>query len=221
MKILAIDTATLVSSVALVDEHKLLAEMTFNISKTHSEKLLPFIDFILREAGLELADLSAVAVAAGPGSFTGLRIGMATAKALAYGADKIVLGIPTLDALSYNVEASEKLIVPIMNARRNEVYTAIYRRKALGLERLTDYLALTPEQLRLDLLARAEDVLLLGDGVPEFAEIFKEEKFYFAEANNCLNRASSIGKIAMERLLRGEADDYFLLSPAYLRTSQA
>ena len=167
------------------------------------------------------AAAATVAVAAGPGSFTGLRIGMATAKALAYGADKIVLGIPTLDALAFNVIATEKLIVPIMNARRNEVYTAIYRGKKQGVERLSDYMALSPEELRLDLLVRGEDVLLLGDGVPVFREIFQDEIFNFTSANNSLNRASSIGKLAMERLQKGEVDDYYLLSPAYLRNSQA
>ena len=126
MKILALDTTGLVASVALVDEEKTIAEFTTNYKKTHSQTIMPMIEQLKNMVELDLSEIDYVACASGPGSFTGLRIGAATAKGLAHGLDKKIIPVPTLDGLAYNLAESSKLIVPIMDARRNQVYSAIY-----------------------------------------------------------------------------------------------
>lgn len=126
MKILGIDSSGLVASAAVVEDDNLLAEYTVNYKKTHSQTLLPMIDEIVRMTELDLNTLDGIAVAAGPGSFTGLRIGSATAKGLGLALGKPLVEIPTLEGLAYNLYGTEKLVCPMMDARRNQVYTGIY-----------------------------------------------------------------------------------------------
>ena len=127
MKILAIDSSGLVASAAVLEDGLLLAEYTVNYKKTHSQTLLPMIDEISRMLELDLNSLDAIAVAGGPGSFTGLRIGSATAKGLGLALDKPLISVPTVDALAYNFCGTERLICPMMDARRSQVYTGLYR----------------------------------------------------------------------------------------------
>ena len=126
MKILALDSSGLVASVAVVEDEKLLAEYTVNYKKTHSQTLLPMLDEIGKMIDLDLSTIDAIAVAAGPGSFTGLRIGSATAKGLGLALDKPLIAVPTVDALAYNLYGTDKLVCPIMDARRSQVYTGVY-----------------------------------------------------------------------------------------------
>ena len=128
MKILALDSSGLVASVALIQDETLVAEYTMNYKKTHSQTLLPMLDEIKKAVDLDLETLDAIAVAAGPGSFTGLRIGSATAKGLGLALDKPLIPVPTLEALAYNLydTPEDTLICPIMDARRKQVYTGIY-----------------------------------------------------------------------------------------------
>ena len=126
MKILAIDTTSLVASVALVNDNKTIAEFTTNYKKTHSQTIMPMIDYLKNMVELELDTVDYIACSSGPGSFTGLRIGAATAKGLSLALNKKIVPVPTLDAIAYNVFMNENLIVPIMDARRNQVYTALY-----------------------------------------------------------------------------------------------
>ena len=130
MKILALDSSGLVASVAVVEDEKLLAEYTVNYKKTHSQTLLPMLDELTRMLDLELDTIDAVAVSGGPGSFTGLRIGSATAKGLGLALKKPLIHVPTLDAMAYNLWGSDALICPIMDARRNQVYTGVYQVKS-------------------------------------------------------------------------------------------
>ena len=127
MKILALDSSGIVASVAVVEDDTLLAEYTVNYKKTHSQTLLPMLDEIVKMTELELESIDAIAVAAGPGSFTGLRIGSATAKGLGLALKKPLVAVPTVDALAYNLYDAQGLICPIMDARRKQVYTGIYR----------------------------------------------------------------------------------------------
>ena len=127
MKILALDSSGIVASVAVVEDDTLLAEYTVNYKKTHSQTLLPMLDEIVKMTELELESVDAIAVAAGPGSFTGLRIGSATAKGLGLALKKPLVAVPTVDALAYNLYDAQGLICPIMDARRKQVYTGIYR----------------------------------------------------------------------------------------------
>ena len=127
MKILAMDSSGLVASAAIIEDDVMRAEYTMNYKKTHSQTLLPMIDEIVKMTETDLNSIDAIAVAGGPGSFTGLRIGSATAKGLGLALDKPLLHIPTVDALAYNLYGVETLICPIMDARRNQVYTGVYR----------------------------------------------------------------------------------------------
>ena len=127
MKILAIDSSGIVASAAVVENDNLLGEYTINHKKTHSQTLLPMIDEVVRMLELDLHTIDAIAVAGGPGSFTGLRIGSATAKGLGFALDKPLIQIPTVDGLAYNLAGSSALVCPLMDARRNQVYTGLYR----------------------------------------------------------------------------------------------
>ena len=126
MRILALDSSGMVASVAVVEEEHVLAEYTLNYKKTHSQTLLPMLDEIAKQIELDLDTIDAIAVAAGPGSFTGLRIGSATAKGLGLALDKPIIPVPTVDGLAYNLYGVECLVCPLMDARRNQVYTGLY-----------------------------------------------------------------------------------------------
>ncbi len=174
LRVLGIDSATLVAGMAVVEGERVIVEGFLQTRKTHSERLLPLIDFWLREAELSLSDLDGVAVTLGPGSFTGLRIGLATAKGLALGAGKPLVGIPTLDALALNLTGVPGFICPILDARKSEVYTAVYVSPEPGrLIRLTRYMAVSPVWL-LDWLRQGIEPIL-EPGI-EVIPGFKPEK---------------------------------------------
>lgn len=148
MRVLGLDSATLVAGVAVVDEKRVIMEGFLQTRRVHSERLLPLLDTWLREAELKLEHLDGIAVTSGPGSFTGLRIGISTAKGLAQVLGIPLVGVPTLDALALNLAGSAGLVCPILDARKGEIYTALYRSPHPGqLCRLTEYLAVAPSTL--------------------------------------------------------------------------
>lgn len=223
MLVLGLDSATQVAGVALIDGNRLVAELFFNTRKNHSQRLLPLIAALLREAGFKLADLDGLAVALGPGSFTGLRIGLATVKGLAHAAQKPVAGIPTLDGLAWNAWEVPGLVCPVLYARRQEVYTALYRWQEGELCRLTPYQALDPYSL-VDLLkSYTMPVYFLGDGVIPYWEVWQQlgTRARFLPSTSTLPRAAQIARLGRERLLAGKEDDLFQLKPLYLRPSPA
>ena len=225
MKILAIESSGLVASAALMEDGTLLAEYTVNFKKTHSQTLLPMIDEIVKMIGLDLKELDAVAVSEGPGSFTGLRIGSATAKGLALALGRKIVEVPTLEALAYNLYDTDALVCPIMDARRGQVYTAVYRftdhelvcvrgRTAESIEELTEELNAFPD----------EKVIFLGDGVPVFRERLGElmrKPFSFAPAHLSRQRAGAIASLGIRYYREGKAIDSAEHRPDYLRPSQA
>lgn len=214
----------MVASAAVVDEEKLSGEIIFNYKKQHSTILMPMIDKLLKSLELDINDVDAVACAAGPGSFTGLRIGAATAKGLCHGAGKILIGVPTLDALANNLAFCGGIVCPIMDALRDNVYTALYRWEEDGMQRKGDYMAVSIDELIEKLKAFDECVTFLGDGVPVQRERLKKElgeRACFAPVHLSLARASSLGEIALRRLKEGKVDDYMTFAPFYLRKSQA
>lgn len=216
MKILAVETSSVVASCAVLEDERLIAEEIVNTRLTHSETLMPMIDSVLKKAEVDISDIDTFAVAIGPGSFTGLRIGISAVKALAHAGNKKVVGVSTLKALSKNLPFTEKLIVPIMDARRGEVYTAIYK----GDTEILEPSAMPIIELLEIVKAKGECAVFLGDGVPVFKEIVKEtlgDMAYFAPANLSEQRASSIGVLAVSE----KKNDYHALSPVYLRKSQA
>lgn len=220
MKILALDTTGLVASVALVDEEKTIAEFTTNYKKTHSQTIMPMIEQLKNMVELDLDTVDYIACASGPGSFTGLRIGAATAKGLAHGLDKKIIPVPTLDGLAYNLCESDSLVVPIMDARRNQVYSAIYS-NVNGIERISEYMACDIRELLDMVIETDENAVFLGDGVPVFREKIKEFNPGFRFAPQCANmqRAACIGALALERTEEAIAPNDFEI--IYLRKSQA
>ena len=215
MKIIALDSSGMVASVAYVVDGAPVAEYTMNHKKTHSQTLLPMLDRIVQDAEIDLNGIDAIAVAAGPGSFTGLRIGAATVKGLGLALEKPVIPVPTCEGLAYNLCGTPGLVVPIMDARRGQVYTGVYRvsgcagksehvaqSEAKDLcvpEVILDQTACAIEEL-LDKLAEfGEPVTFLGDGVPVFRQTIEENckvPFTFAAPQNTLQRAASVGAVA-------------------------
>lgn len=224
MIILSIDSSTPVAGIAVADGSRLLGEIMLNTKNTHSEKLMPLVQQLLREVQVTMQDLDAIAVTQGPGSFTGLRIGMATAKGLAQGAKKRLIAIPTLDCLAYNLVQYPGSICPIMNAQKKQVYTAIYRSKVNGLERLSDYQAIAAEQLAQQLQALQQEVWFVGDGVEAFAEVFSTQLgqyCHFADGHQCFPRAGSLAMLAAQKAERQQFDDVFRTELLYIRRSEA
>jgi tRNA threonylcarbamoyladenosine biosynthesis protein TsaB len=223
MKILALDTTGLVASVALVDEEKTIAEFTTNYKKTHSQTIMPMLEQLKNMVELDLSSVDYIACASGPGSFTGLRIGAATAKGLAHGLDKKIIPVPTLDALAYNMAGCGRLIVPIMDARRNQVYTAFYSDVDAGIsqEKVSDYMAEDIKTVLENAADIDENAIFLGDGVPVFKDIIKEYNPLFGFAPQCSNmqRAAVVATLAMQRTETAvNCNDFEIL---YLRKSQA
>ena len=174
MKILGIDSSGLVASAAILSDDTVVSEFTVNNKKTHSQTLLPMIEQVVKMAGIELEELDAIAVAAGPGSFTGLRIGSSTAKGMALALKKPILSIPTLEGLAYRLTpVTDELVCPLMDARRNQVYTGIYQNKKEGIEAVRQQEAVAIEELIEQVNALERPVVFLGDGVPVQKEVLE------------------------------------------------
>ena len=204
MKILGLDSSGIVASVAIVEDENLIAEYTVNYKKTHSQTLLPMLDELVKMTELDLDTIDAIAVAAGPGSFTGLRIGSATAKGLGLALKKPLVEIPTVDALAYNLYDSRALICPIMDARRSQVYTGIYRFQEHKLVTVEAQMAVPMAEMIEKLNARGEEVVFLGDGVPVFGKMIQENlkvPYSFAPAH--VNKQRSCRK---RKLLKKTAE---------------
>lgn len=233
MKILALDSSGLVASAAIVEDQILVAEYTIHHKKTHSQTLLPMLDEISKMTELALDTIDAIAVAAGPGSFTGLRIGSATAKGLGLALNKPLIGIPTLEGLAYQLYGTDKLVCPIMDARRNQVYTGIYQYERKQTEEGMGFFelkALHPQfaediQNVIELLNKENrEVVFLGDGVPVFQQTILQDlkvPFSFAPAHMNRQRAGCIGALAIEYYKKGCMEDAAMHEPVYLRLSQA
>lgn len=217
MKILAIDTSAVTATVCVADENKTLGEISYTTALTHSQTIMPMIDELLKGLNLTIKDIDAFACSNGPGSFTGLRIGIGTIKGLAFGADKEVVGVSTLEALSYNVPFSDYIISPIMDARRNQVYNAFYRFEDGKMKCIKEPRAISIEDLALEI---KEKTVFVGDGVLPYKEKLTEllgNKALFAPANLCLQRASSVAMAAFDK----ETVHPRELTAIYLRKSQA
>ncbi len=221
MKILAIDSCSNVATAALIDDEVLIAQFSLNNKTTHSTKLLPQIEYMMKNAETEFADIDLYAVTVGPGSFTGERIGVATAKALAHAVNKPMAAVSSLKAMAYNFKYTDYLICPIMDARREQVYTATYRWKNGELTTLNEDRAIALEDLLSEI---AEDTIFLGDGVPVFKDKIAEKlgaKAHFAPANLLHINGGGVAEAAREEYKKGNVRDYASLVPTYLRLSQA
>ncbi len=226
MLVLGIDTATLVCSVALAREGSIVGEYSLNIKKTHSQRLMPLIAGLLNDADLNKEDISGIAVASGPGSFTGIRIGMATARALAQGLKVPLVGVPTLDILAAQFPFTDGLICPVLDARRQEVYTSVYRCPLGKLHRITDYMAVPLEEL-FDFLNQntVGKVIFSGDALDKYAGLIKEtlgERVSWAPSSLKINRGALAAELGLDIIKKGNHyDNYKNLQPLYLRRSEA
>lgn len=226
MKVLGIDSSGLVASVAVVEDDILLAEYTVNYKKTHSQTLLPMLKEIGDMINLDLNSLDAIAIAAGPGSFTGLRIGSATAKGLGLALDKPIIPVPTVDGLAYDLWGTDKIVCPIMDARRNQVYTAVYQTTPEIPEQLgePDVVPIETALERAREAAAGKTIVFLGDGVPVFEKVIKETL-----GDNCrlmiparrYQSAASIALLGQYLYQKDEAVPAEKFGPVYLRKSQA
>lgn len=236
MRVLAIDSSGLTATVAVVEDTQTIAEYTVNYKKTHSQTLLPMIAEMAKMIELDLDSIDAIAVAGGPGSFTGLRIGSATAKGLGLALDKPLIHVPTVDALAYNVYGCGDIICPIMDARRSQVYTGLYTfsHKAgekEGTNRVEPVFQVMKMQMAIpveDLIRRlnnyARPVVFLGDGVPVYQEALAEGlkvPYSFAPSYMNRQRAAVVGALGIKYFKAGRFETAAEHKPEYLRVSQA
>ncbi len=224
MRILALDSSGLVATVAILEDDQTLAEYTVNYKKTHSQTLLPMLDEVVRMIEFDLSTIDAIAVAGGPGSFTGLRIGAATAKGLGLALNKPLIHVPTVDGLAYNMFGNTGLICPIMDARRNQVYTGLYRFENGNFQVEEKQMAVSLQELAEKLNGYAEKVTFLGDGVPVYKEKLAEmlrTEYCFAPAHLNRQRATAVGALGMRYFQEGKTESAAEHCPDYLRLSQA
>lgn len=224
MKILAVDSSGLVASVAVVMDDNLLGEFTMNYKKTHSQTLLPMLDELADMIELDLNTLDAIAVAGGPGSFTGLRIGSATVKGLALALDKPVIQIPTVDALAYNLCGHRDLVCPLMDARRNQTYTGLYQFDGNQMQVIKEQCAVEISAIVAEINNIGKPVVFLGDGVAVFRDYIAEHGtigYTFAPAHLNKQRAGAVAALAEEYYKQGKIMDAAEHKPEYLRLSQA
>lgn len=224
MKLLALESSGLVASVAVVEDDSLIGEYTVNYKKTHSQTLLPMLDALAAMIELDLKTLDAIAVAKGPGSFTGLRIGSATAKGLGLALDVPLVEVPTVDALACNLWGASGVVVPLMDARRSQTYTGIYAFEGGNMQVLVPQCAVPVAEIveKINTLGRA--VTFLGDGVPVFREYLEESvrvPFLFAPAHLNRQRAGAVATLACEYMKKGLTVRAEAHRPEYLRLSQA
>lgn len=224
MKILAIDTSGQNCSVAIIDEEKVICDFNLSIGTTHSESLLPMIDEVCKTSKIDLSEVDVLACGIGPGSFTGLRIGIATIKGFALAQNKNVIGVPTLDALAYNIANFDGLICSVLDARNNNVYAGIYKYENDKVILQDDYITENLDTLIDILKSKNEKVMFVGDGAVSFKEKLKEalnEKALFAPLHLNNQLSSSVAKAALDRALVNDFDNSDTLNPMYLKKSQA
>jgi len=252
MKILAIDTSTMLGGIAITDDSLgLIAEVRLNVKSTHSERLMTEIDHILRQAGLTLSDMDVFAVAIGPGSFTGLRIGLSTVKGLSYATEKPIVSVPTLEALAWNFPYCKYPVCTMLDARKKEVYAALFQWDNSGFIRLIDEVAINvleflkrfdennpPESPHTPLLKRGaggdfegglgglshERVIFTGEGVPLYRDKIIESiggKAIFASYEKMIPSPANVASLGIKKAQEGKFSDPISLVPFYIRRSEA
>lgn len=224
MRIIAVDSSGLVATVAVIEDESMIAEYTINYKKTHSQTLMPMLDEIIKMTDIDLESIEAIAVAAGPGSFTGLRIGSATAKGLGLALGIPVIGVPTVDALAYNLWDTDKIICPVMDARREQVYTGIYEFEDDGYKIIEGQMAIAVSELMDKINGLGREVIFLGDGVPVYKDLINslaKVPVFYAPAHMSRQRAGAVGVLGIKLFKEGKYETAAEHKPDYLRLSQA
>jgi tRNA threonylcarbamoyladenosine biosynthesis protein TsaB len=224
MKILAIETSTMLGGLAVMDDlHGLIAEVRVSVKTGHSEKLMLELHHILSSAGLKLKDIDAIAVATGPGSFTGLRIGLSTAKGLSYTTGLPLVAVPTLEAFAWSMPYSPHPVCPMLDARKKEVYAGVFIHKKDDMKRLIPETSIKPKQLALSLKDKKK-VLFAGEGAVIYMKELKEilgDKAVFVPPHLMSPSAASVAYLGLRKALKAEFSDPATVCPLYIRKSEA
>ena len=223
MKILGIDTSTMAANVAVLEDDKLICEYTINTKKTHSQKLMPMIENMLSLSDLNVRELDAIAVCEGPGSFTGLRIGMATAKAIAHVNDIPVIGVNSLEVLAANMNLCDKKICSILDAQRNQVYMNKYILKDYKITELEEISIKAIDELLEEISSSNEDWVLVGEAVYKYKEKIEEiSNITIPSPANNITKASTLCFVARDKMLANDqVYNCYNINPMYIRKSQA
>ena len=224
MKILGIDTSTKFCNLGLIEDKDVLIEYTINgLKKKHSSILVPAIKDLLKTMDLKTEEINGIAISIGPGSFTGLRIGLCVAKGLCYARSLPLLGITTLDAMAFPLKEIPYLICPVLESKKDEIYDVVFR-GGDSLHRVMDYKCEDIQSLLVRLSPLKEKIIFLGDGIKKYRDIIKEKigkDALFIDSQLNLPVATSIAFLGLNKLKKGEKDDISTITPFYLRKSQA
>ncbi|MEA2451928.1 MAG: tRNA threonylcarbamoyladenosine biosynthesis protein TsaB [Actinomycetota bacterium] len=221
MLVLGIETSTPHASVAIGSEQGVVASALVARGASYNEFLLPAIRFCLEQSGLGYRNIGGVAVSLGPGLFTGMRVGVATAKALAQALSVPIVGMASLDLVAYEVRHTPKTICAVLDARRNQVFHAFYRSSPGGIQRMSDYRVETPERLAIGLQSRPEEVLLVGNGALLYGDIFEDAGpiVEIGTMGHAFPSARALVELTLPRMFRQDFDSLYDLKPLYLRHS--
>ncbi len=222
MRILAIETSTMLGGVAIMDETAgLIIETRLNVKTAHSERLMTEINHALKKAGLHIADIDVFGVAVGPGSFTGLRIGLSAVKGFSYATGKPIVSVPSLEAFAWNFPYSEHLVCTMFDARKNEVYAAVFRWRDIGFERVVDEASIKPADLVSSLKGK---VIFAGEGALIYRETIAEiagENALFPAAQSMVPSPSNVACLGLKKALKADFSEPVSLVPHYIRRSEA
>lgn len=223
MKILAVDTSATSASVCVAQENKIIGEFSINTALTHSQTLIPMIEQLAEKTGVTLENIDAIAVNAGPGSFTGVRIGVAAVKGIAFSRHIPCVSVSTLESMAYNMLDNDCIVCSVMDARCSQVYNSLFRVKDGKVTRLIEDRALSLTDLKLDLQKYNEKIILVGDGAEITFNYFENslQNVFLASVNNRVQKASSIACVAFKKINNGETLNASELMPVYLRLPQA
>lgn len=217
MIVLGIETSTPVSSVALASEQGAIASMTLARGRGHAEFVAPAVQYICDQSGIDLSKVSGITVGLGPGLFTGMRVGIATAKSLAQVLGVPVVGIPSLDLLAFEVRHTSRVICAVIDARRGEVFSGFYRQVPGGVQRISEYHVESPQRLAMEVDYKGGDVLFVGNGAYLYREILPSARSEFASFSRAFPSASALVELALPRFIREQTDSLHDLEPLYLR----
>ena len=223
MKILGIDTSTMAANVAVLEDDKLICEYTINTKKTHSQKLMPMIENILKLSDLDIKEIDAIAICVGPGSFTGLRIGMATAKAMAHVNNIPLIGVNSLEILGANMDLCNRNICSILDAQRNQVYMNKYILKDDKITELEEISIKPIDELLEKISSSNEDWVLVGEAVYKYKEKIEEiSNITIPSPANNITKASTLCFVARDKMLANDqVYNCYNINPMYIRKSQA
>ncbi|HEY2667229.1 MAG TPA: tRNA (adenosine(37)-N6)-threonylcarbamoyltransferase complex dimerization subunit type 1 TsaB [Actinomycetota bacterium] len=222
MLVLGIETSTPQASVTIGSEQGIIGSCTISRGAAYGEFLLPAVEFLMHQSGLTYRQLSAVAIGLGPGLFTGMRVGVTTAKTLAQALSVPIVGVPSLDLLAFDARYTPKVICPVLDAKRNEVFFAFYRQVPGGVTRLSDYQVGPPERLATEFDAQGSDVLAIGNGALLYRSKLEEsERVEIGTMTHAFPRSAALIDLALPRIVREDFDRLYDVEPLYMRRTQA